>query len=34
MEDNLRVLDLKNSTTHMAFSKSFPLPLLLNRMGL
>jgi hypothetical protein len=34
MEENLKMLNLKKSVTHMAFSKSFHLSLLLNRMGL
>jgi hypothetical protein len=34
MEENLRMPDLKNFATHMAFNKSFHPPLLLNRMGL
>jgi hypothetical protein len=34
MGENLRMPNLKNSATHMAFSKSFQPPLLLNRMGL
>jgi hypothetical protein len=34
MEKSLKMLDLKNFVTHIAFSKSFPTPLLLNIMGL